>query len=1026
MPLSFRRLGSACAFVDRLESRRLLASAGISNSVLTITGNETADQISVASAANSQVTVTINGSSQNFALASFTSINIDAKGGSDTVNLSSLTATNRPATIKGGGGNDSLVGGASNDLFDGGLGGDTIKGGGGKDTADYSARTNPVQVGLGTLSDDGELNEKDNVATDIETVLGGSGNDTLKGSTGDESLVGNGGNDSIAANAGNDTLIGNAGLDQLYGDVGNDSSLGGEGDDYIDSYLGNDFLDGGSGNDTLNGHLGTDTVNGGAGNDIIIGGPNETNNGADGNDSLAGGEGNDSILGGIGNDTLAGNAGLDTLNGQSGSDTAVDSASDILISIENGGGGGGNAGTAVITPDRTLLITGTDNGDNLQLTYLTSPSIGEGEMVMLNGVDHPFDFDDFDRIQINLLGGDDFIRLHFTQFDNVTINGGDGNDRVELSLANAKVVNGGAGNDTVHADEGFTAFTGGSGSDTYEDRNPSGNLDLRTMPDVENGSVLNGTLNGNDLPNKLSAVEFAQINGHGGNDSITGGSDAEVLSILHGDGGNDTLVGGPAGDSIFGDAGEDSMIGNGGDDTLDGGIGGDTFKGGAGNDTANYTFRTGNLTIGLGTASDDGESGERDNVATDVETVIGGGGNDVISAANAGTVANLLVGNGGNDSLFGGAGNDTLSGNAGTDTLNGGDGTDTAINSAGDTLISIENSGGGGGGGTGVTLDSNGTLFIIGAESADVVTVTANGALVSVNFNGEESEFSAAAVFRVNFQGLGGNDRLTADNVPDTKPVFFDGGTGNDRFEILNSAGNVFSPNLSGGDAGDDTVFVELNGRLNGFEDHAGASTVAFGPGYNPDPVGFHLSDFLSPIHVVTGAVGLVVGDHLDNLISANEVGKPVTLLGGGGNDTLTGGGGNDSIDGEGGTDLLDGRLGGDTMKGGDGNDTVTYASRFSGVKVGIGTLADDGEAEEGDNVYLDIETVIGGAGNDTISGGAANNRLVGNGGNDSIKGNYGNDTLVGGAGTDTLNGEAGTDTAQDASGDVLISIEQS
>ncbi len=87
-------------------------------------------------------------------------------------------------------------------------------------------------------------------------------------------------------------------------------------------------------------------------------------------------------------------------------------------------------------------------------------------------------------------------------------------------------------------------------------------------------------------------------------------------------------------------------------------------------------------------------------------------------------------------------------------------------------------------------------------------------------------------------------------------------------------------------------------------------------------------------------------------------------------------------------------------------------ASRTNPIYVGIGTLADDGEAGEKDNVQLDVETVIGGSGNDTIHGGAANNLLVGNGGNDQLFGNFGDDTLSGNAGTDTLNGENGTDTA--------------
>ena len=67
--------------------------------------------------------------------------------------------------VNGGTDNDSLIGdsGANvlqgnggDDVLDGGLGADSLTGGGGADTADYSARTNPVNVtldGTPTISD---------------------------------------------------------------------------------------------------------------------------------------------------------------------------------------------------------------------------------------------------------------------------------------------------------------------------------------------------------------------------------------------------------------------------------------------------------------------------------------------------------------------------------------------------------------------------------------------------------------------------------------------------------------------------------------------------------------------------------------------------------------------------------------------------------------------------------------------------------------------------------------------------------
>jgi Ca2+-binding RTX toxin-like protein len=150
------------------------------------------------------------------------------------------------------------------------------------------------------------------------------------------------------------------------------------------------------------------------------------------------------------------------------------------------------------------------------------------------------------------------------------------------------------------------------------------------------------------------------------------------------------------------------------------------------------------------------------------------------------------------------------------------------------------------------------------------------------------------------------------------------------------------------------------------------------------------------------------------------------TLTGGGGNDTLLGGAGPDNLYGGSGNDLLDGGAGADDYHGGIGTDTVTYASRTKPVTVDItdapGEIGDDGESGEKDFIHVDVENVIGGAGNDTLTGTflngfkpggfTTNNRLVGGPGNDRLIGLDGNDVLDGGAGKDVLIGGLGSDTA--------------
>jgi Ca2+-binding RTX toxin-like protein len=69
------------------------------------------------------------------------------------------------------------------------------------------------------------------------------------------------------------------------------------------------------------------------------------------------------------------------------------------------------------------------------------------------------------------------------------------------------------------------------------------------------------------------------------------------------------------------------------------------------------------------TTADDGQSGEGDSVANDIEMVIGGSGSDTLDARAILLSDVVLVGGGGNDSLRGGSGSDDLCGGSGNDQL---------------------------------------------------------------------------------------------------------------------------------------------------------------------------------------------------------------------------------------------------------------------------------------------------------------------------------------------------------------------
>lgn len=137
------------------------------------------------------------------------------------------------------------------------------------------------------------------------------------------------------------------------------------------------------------------------------------------------------------------------------------------------------------------------------------------------------------------------------------------------------------------------------------------------------------------------------------------------------------------------------------------------------------------------------------------------------------------------------------------------------------------------------------------------------------------------------------------------------------------------------------------------------------------------------------------------------------TLEGAQDDDTLRGGGGNDTFRGGGGDDLMHGGLdgaGSDTFDGGPGVDTVNYAFAASGVSVTIETSnnSPDGQPEEGDAVFDNVENVTGSAHDDALVGDADANLLLGSPGNDTLTGAGGPDALFGEGGDDTLDARDG------------------
>ena len=101
-------------------------------------------------------------------------------------------------------------------------GADDYHGGPGTDMMNYSGRTRTVLVDLDNVADDGELGENDNVRSNVENVLGGSGDDSIKSLGAHSFLFGGAGDDHLVGGFGRDTLIGGDDVDRVEGGTEND------------------------------------------------------------------------------------------------------------------------------------------------------------------------------------------------------------------------------------------------------------------------------------------------------------------------------------------------------------------------------------------------------------------------------------------------------------------------------------------------------------------------------------------------------------------------------------------------------------------------------------------------------------------------------------------------------------------------------------------------------------------------------------------------------------------------------------
>ncbi len=316
------------------------------------------------------------------------------------------------------------------------------------------------------------------------------------------------------------------------------------------------------------------------------------------------------------------------------------------------------------------------------------------------------------------------------------------------------------------------------------------------------------------------------ITGDAGNDTLTGGSSADSV---YGGTGNDRMSGGAGTDMMLGDAGRDRLDGGDGPDQLTPGTGKDSVYGGAGTDllyaeagldgaddlhggvgrdSAYYYLRTGNMKVSLDDHANDGQTGESDNIHSDIESITSGSGNDRLVGSSAG---NWFESGAGNDVVLGGAGDDSITGGfgatSGNDSLSGGTGEDSISGGEGNDSID-------GGAGEDALYGDEGNDTVKGGTGDDSIQEgsVANGADLLIGGAGYDylSYLQRAAPLQLRLDTLA-NDGAAGelDNIGGDFETIY-GGTNNDVF-VGNSLANLFQggaglDNASGG-AGSDRLF---------------------------------------------------------------------------------------------------------------------------------------------------------------------------------------------------------------------------
>ncbi len=677
-------------------------------------GTDTIDFTAVQAAVNANLT----SGNANAGFASYTLSNFE-----------NITGSTLADTLTGSAGNNVINGGNGDDIINGGGGADTIDGGAGNDTVTFATLGTAITANLGAATlnvVDGAA--ATTTITNVETLIGTNQADTFNsgGTARTITIDGGAGTDLMSFSTETTSVVANltstaTGAFGTYTFVAShiENLTGGSGDDTLTGTAGNNVIIGGSGNDIINGNGGNDTIDGGIGTDTAtfttVGVAIAITMGATPTVVYAGSSSTltniETIVSGSGNDTFtSGGAGLTySLDGGAGTDLITFAGEGAAVNVDLTSTGTGNFGTYTFIGSSIENLTGSNFNDVLTGTAAANVIIGGAGNDTISGSDgndtlygglgtdtiHGGNNDDtiddstgsFATNSANVITGDAGNDSVYVFVANNTIDGGTGNNALHYDNANGFGVNtstnltftlnagstAGTVTDGVHTDNfsNFLTFSGGTGVDTFIGGSGNETFNGNNGDDVFHGGGGNDTFNGGngvDTADYSTAAAGIVVSIAAGGASNDGDGGVDTFSSI------ENVTGSLFNDTITGDNNINVLNGNDGNDTFIMGnagsaLGNDTINGGNGFDTIDYTGQATAITFNLNTSS-----AANANIGTDsylnVEQINSGSGNDVVTTTAANLFANTVNYNlGGNSSAFPADGDNILvtAGTVGTD-----------------------------------------------------------------------------------------------------------------------------------------------------------------------------------------------------------------------------------------------------------------------------------------------------------------------------------------------------------------------